>query len=464
MATNTNLGGVFTTDLDGGLNSSGTFLSTENVVGLVFDTSIMGGLEKALVKDSAAYKNFANGQVVELNSTKDIAAAGIDDTVMHGLAQWHLNAFFALAGGNQRLFVSFMSSQDDSAYEAVEKMQFAANGIIGAIGVWTGVPIAKSTTTTDANQVTTTKVELNSSHPLAKLQAVAETLGGTIGVTNYEGNAPCNIIVNAPIADAAKIDYKDLPDLSGLNCPKVSFIIGQPATSEVHELMYAINTEESTYVPVGNIGMALGVIAKAPANKNIGMAKKYNLAAVAQKAELGFGNLVADAANKTYSDDSSFTNIDSLGYKKRNEYLHKKGYIFLTTLDGVENSVLFSSDQTLSTGDYRTIARCRVMHKARRVVRRALLEHVNEDFEVDTATGCLSDDTISALKTEIIDALQENMVEPGTKVPQISGKTCSIANGQNILKNDELLIEFALIPKGLTAFINCTEGFTSIAS
>ena len=45
MATNTNLGGVFTTDTDGAF-SSNVYMSTENVVGIIFDTSVVGGLEK----------------------------------------------------------------------------------------------------------------------------------------------------------------------------------------------------------------------------------------------------------------------------------------------------------------------------------------------------------------------------------------------------------------------------------
>ncbi len=48
MATTTNLGGVFTTDYDG-KSTSNVFLSTENVVGLIFDTSIVGGLNRLWV-------------------------------------------------------------------------------------------------------------------------------------------------------------------------------------------------------------------------------------------------------------------------------------------------------------------------------------------------------------------------------------------------------------------------------
>ena len=454
MATNTNLGGVFTTDLDHKYTSK-VFLSTENVVGLIFDTSIVGGLEKALGKDTTASQTFANGNVVELNTAKDMVEAGIDETVMNGLVKYHLDNFFALAGGTQRLFLSFMNSDDDSEFEAVEQMQLASGGIIYQIGIWTGKPIAKK------NGDGTYSIDLN--NICTKLQSVAEILGGRIGVTNYEGNAPVNLILSAPVANEAEVDFKKLPDLSNANCPKVSVLIGQAPSDDVHGIMYAVNhaTEDKTYAPVGTIGALLGCLAVAPANESIAHVENFNLALIMQDAELGFGKIVEDDENKTYSSDSSFTNIKTLGYTKRNEFLHKKGFIFLTNYDGLENSIFFSSDQTLSVGDYRTLARCRVMHKSRRVVRRALLPRVNDDVEVDVATGKLSASVISEFQNLVTEALDINMVEPGTSRPQISGRTCSVDNEQDVLQTDAIDISYALVPKGLTSAIMVTESFVS---
>lgn len=180
-----------------------------------------------------------------------------------------------------------------------------------------------------------------------------------------------------------------------------------------------------------------------------------------QDAELGFGNLVEDAENKTYSDESSFTNIKTLGYTKRNTFLHKNGYVFLVNYDGLENSIFFSSDQTLSTGDYRTLARCRVMHKSRRVVRRALLPRVNSNVEVDLSTGHLSASAVAEFQNLVIEALDKNMVEPGTSKPQVSGRTCTIDPNQNVLDTDAIDINYALVPLGVTGEIKVTEGFAN---
>jgi hypothetical protein len=53
------------------------------------------------------------------------------------------------------------------------------------------------------------------------------------------------------------------------------------------------------------------------------------------------------------------------------------------------------------------------------------------------------------------------MVQPGTTNPQISGREVIIDPDQDILSSDQLLITYKLVPKGTTAAIYVTEGFTS---
>lgn len=454
MPTTTKLGGVFNTDTDGNITSN-AYVSTENVCGIIFDTKIVGGLEKALGSGEAS-KSFANGNVVEINMLADCEDLGLDKTVMAGLPYYHIKQFFNLTGSNARLFVAFMDSTTDENFEAVEKMQLASGGIIYQIGVWTGEPIAETSTSGDYT--------LKTDSILSRLQTVAETLGGKVGVINYDGNSPLNILVNAPIVNDAVCDYKKLPDLTSLNAPKVSILLGQASTSDVHDLQLAINnvTDNGAYAVVGNIGAAMACLAIAPANESIGHVASFNLSSVMTECELGFGDLTQ--ADKKWGDSVSWTNIKTIGYIKRDRYLHKKGYIFLTNYDGLENGVFFSSDQTLSTGDYRTIARCRVMHKSRRVVRRALLPYVNSNHEVDTSTGYLSSSDITMFQNTVLNALDANLVEPGTSVPQISGRSCDIDAEQDVLSNDELLINYSLVPLGVTSFISVTEGFAKTLS
>ena len=496
MASKTNLGGVFTTDLDNQITSN-VVESSESVGGIIFDTALVGGLASALGDmEGAAFKTFKNGNVVELNKVQDLEDAGIDENLMLGLPQKHLTDFFTLAGNGYRLFVSFMDSTIDPNFEAIEKMQVAAGGIIDHIGVWTHKPIS-------AKQDVYTKVDTPSGNPTAngyyklnegtyvaasetevaantdyylksysyvvpdnsilhKLEAQAEILGGKVGVPNYDGNAPLVILVNAPVANEAELDYREIPDLTAYNFPKVSVLIGQSASAETHDLqLKLIDQATATYVQVGNIGAAMACLAVAPANESIGHVANFNLANVTTTAELGFGNLAVtgSAGSREWGATAAYTNINTLSYQKCNQYLHKKGYVFLTTYDGLENAVFFSSDQTLSQGDYCKITRLRVINKSRRVVRRALLPYIHEDWDVDAATGELSQVSLSIIQDIVLRALNANMVEPGTNNPQISGKMVNIPAGQSVLANDALNITYALTPRGETGIFNVTESF-----
>lgn len=452
MAT-TKLGGVFMKDTDGNI-ARGAGVSTENICGLIFDTK---GFTTPLGSGVAA-TTFANGNVVELKTSKDLKESGIDETVMGGLPQYHLKMFFNLAGENQRLYVSFMNSETDSEFEAIELMQSAADGVIYQIGVWTAEPTA--TKSGDTYAVTGI---------YEKLQKAAEVLGGKIGVVNYDGNSPVNIILNAPVATDLEIDYKKLPEISTLNMPKVTHILGQEANEEeVRPIQLAlINALGGTKaVQVGNIGAALAVLAVAPADVSIAYVRDYNLAGAMQACELGFGNIVleGEGSEKTFGAGSAFNNMKSITYSNRDANLHKKGYVFLTPIEGIQNGVFFSSDQTMSDGDYRTISRCRVMHKSRRAVRQALLIKVNAPVMLDAATGEMSSADIAEYQNLVLSAIDTNMVQPGTRNAQISGRSCYIDPAQNLLTNDELQVEYSLVPIGCTSAISVTEGFVGSVS
>lgn len=492
MASKTNLGGVFLTDLDNQITSN-VIASTENVGGIIFDTALVGGISTALQNSAAAATAFANGNVVELNTIDDLKESGLDDTVLFGLPRKHLNDFFALTGNGNRIFVSFMDSTNDPDFEAVEKMQVAAGGIIDHIGVWTTKPIATegttyekvndptgnpstlgyykkngdnyvaaTETTVTANTdyyIQTVTYEVQPSGVLSKLETQAEILGGKIGVTNFDGNAPVVILVNAPIVNQAECDYRKLPDLTAFEYPKVAMLIGQGADQETHDLqLKLVNQSTPVYAVVGNIGAALACLAVAPANESMAHVANFNLSTAISSAELGFGNLTV-SGNAFAAASYSPTNINTLSYQKRNRYLHQKGFVFLTTYDGLENAVFFSSDQTITKGDYSKVALNRVMNKSRRVVRRALLPYVNEDWEVDAATGELSQTAISIVQDIVLGALNANMVEPGTTEPQVSYKACDIASGQQVLMNDALNVSYSLTPRGYTGIFNVTESF-----
>ena len=104
------------------------------------------------------------------------------------------------------------------------------------------------------------------------------------------------------------------------------------------------------------------------------------------------------------------------------------------------------------------------MHKSRRVVRIALLSKVNAPVLLDSSTGQMSTADITEYQNLVLDALDNNMVQPGTKNTQISGRTCTIDADQDILSNDEIKIEYSIVPIGCTGAIYVTEGFAGSIS
>ena len=241
----------------------------------------------------------------------------------------------------------------------------------------------------------------------------------------------------------------------------MTVLLGQGTTDEIHAMQLAINTsveDKTSYAVVGCVGAALGVLAIASAEQSIGWVRNFGLSQVMTQAELGFGNLTV--TDGKWAATAAFTNIKSLNYTKRNNLLHRKGYVFLRDYEGRENQVYFSSDQTLSTGDYRRISRCRVMHKSRRVIRQAILPYVEETFDIDASTGYILAADVAMLQNVIYDALDHNMVQPANPtVLQISGRQVIIDPEQDLLANDQLLISYALVPKGVASAIFSTEGF-----
>lgn len=449
-------GGVFMTNVDG-YTASNT-VPSENIGGLLFD---IGKRENPFSGFSTAQEKLGNRQVVEINSLDDAIQLGIEkDGLLNGVAYYHIEKFFALAGSGQRLFIMFADCT--SNFNAIEDLQTAAKGLCFHIGLWT-----------EQELFTVNNNDYNLASWISSVETVCEKLGGRIkkqGETyvNYDGNAQVVVVINANpghITDGqtqvSEIDITKLPDAVS-ECPYVSIILGQESSDEVH----AMQLKNTNQCPVGNIGLALGVLAVAPVQHSIGYVNNYNMYAACQSAELGFGNLAVTGtgASMAWAANASFTHIDTLSYTKRNTQFVQKGYNMITNYDGFENGTFFSGDMTLSSGDFRTISRCRTMAKARRLVRMALLPYVNAPVQVNASTGLLSAAQITTFKNLITGALDQGMVNPGSSVSQISGRTVTIDANQNVLKNDELLVDFGIVPVGTTTVINVTEHFVTSTS
>ncbi len=445
-------GGVFTTLVDG-YTASNT-VPSENIGGLLFD---IGSREGVFTNFPVANTKLGNRQVVEINSIDDLVNVGIEkDGLLNGIAYYQIEKFFALAGSGQRLFIMFADCSD--GFDAIEDLQVASKGLCFHIGLWTEREMFKKTGN-----------DLVLNDWIASVQLVAEKLGGRIirqgeNYVNYDGNAQVSVLINANPGYITNgdtpvkiIDLTKLPNAIS-DLPYVSLMLGQESSDEVH----AMQLKNVNQCPVGNIGMALGVLAVAPVEYSIGYVNNFNLYNVCPAAELGFGNLTTTGSGDTLAWDAaaSFTNIDSLSYTKRNVQFVEKGYNIITDYDGYENGTFFSSDSTLSSGDFESISRCRTMAKTRRLIRMALLPYTNAPLKANATTGLLSATQLTTLKNTVVGAIDEGMVDPNTSISQISGRVVNIDPNQNVIKSHELLIDYGIVPVAESRVIKVTGHFS----
>lgn len=419
--------------------------NTERICGLLFDIS--GQTDFWVNGYPATVTDILKDTVVEFNTLQDAVDAGIkpfdadtDDTsnFLHGIPYYHIKHFFDVAGGSGRLFVMFADCSQD--FNALITMQKAAFGVINQFGVWTEQNLWSHADTT-AQQYGVRLV--------GDLDAIATTLAN-------DYNAPVSILLNANSAKVlGPLDNGNPTEITEVDLTKiptciigkryVSVLLGQALDNDVHLMQAALDSK----TPVGNVGAALGILSIANVAESIGWVQQYDVVSQFPDIELGFGNstLVGGVlANATKYASLNSTQIDTLD---------DKGYIFLCRYVGYEGHVFFNGDTTCSDGDYRTIARNRVINKSRRGVRLALLKYVNSPIKVDPATGLLSTTQITIFRNLVSNVL--NMMVTANEVSGIG--SIEIPADQNILQNDRLKLWYTLVPIGTAKEIRVEEGF-----
>lgn len=441
------LGGVFMTDTDGNIGREVTSLS-ERVCGLLFDISAQTDIwTKGIgVTLAASLKD----TVVELNSIEDAEALGLaaytgektDDEgskdFLAGIPYYHIKHFFTACNNSGRLFIHFADCSSD--WNALVDMQKAAHGVISQFGVWTEQNLWKQTDEA-ADQYSISIV--------GDLNSVAKSLADTY-------NAPCVVLLNANTSKIAtskgqenKVVLSKIPTCI-IDARYVSVLLGQGLDTDVTAMQCSL----ASTTPVGTIGAALGQLATCNVGECMGYVRYHDLISYFPDIEFGFGDstLAEDRlANSTKYSSLSAQQIDGLD---------DKGYVFLCRYSGYEGHVFFSGDQTCSNGDYRTIARNRVINKSRRSVRLALLPYVNAPIKVSRSNGQLSAAQITIF-TNLITAVLDAMAD----AEEISGRgTVTIPASQNILKNDKLIIRYTIVPLGQAKSIEVTEGLVLSAS
>ena len=221
--------------------------------------------------------------------------------------------------------------------------------------------------------------------------------------------------------------------------------LGQESTDETHAMQAALESK----APVGNVGLALGLLSRSNVAHSIGFVNDCNLrGVVANKIEFGFGNAALKDGVLTNPSPYEALTLPQL------DALDDKGYIFLHKYTGY-NGVFFSQDYTCSDGDYCTISRNRVINKSRRMVRRALLPYVNSPILLSSG-GTLATGDRTFFINLITEALQA--MKNSAEISEIGA--VEFDNTTNLLQTKTMLFSYKVLPVGCAEMIKVTEGFT----
>lgn len=176
------------------------------------------------------------------------------------------------------------------------------------------------------------------------------------------------------------------------------------------------------------LSLALGRLAKIPVQRNIGRVKDGSLS---EKAYL----------------DSEEVDLISDGVL---ESLHDKGYIIPRRHPNLGGYYL-NDDPTCSPAadDFSSIARVRVIEKARLLAHSVLLQELNEEVPVDKTSGQIDTAYAKALQSKVENQINLQMVLEG----EAQGVDCSIDPAQNILSTSKLRVSLKVLPVGYSKYI-----------
>lgn len=452
----------FTIDASKSKEISGIF--NESVCGIVFDTSQRGNVFNGY---PLALQNYGNGKIQLLTGIEEAVASGITEGgIMGGVPYYHLDHFFRLAEKDTSTHYIYVVFADcSSGFQVFNRIMQAVGKRIFQFGLWTerrlfelnGDEYISPLLTQLSSDLFSFRSEIQQSEeydldiPFNVLMcccpAGTKLNDTTVYITDSQGSRLTDSdesrLTAAIMPDDSAFGYRTLPSIRQFNIPGLSVLLGQERSEKVRNMQ--IRNAGNT--PVGCLGAALGVLTVCPVELHINDNYNYSLRDVIPEAELGFG------------DDN--TPVSSINYIRRNE-LHNKGYIMLVDKDGFDGETFFSSDITLGKKDYSNLMRCRTINKVHRIVRNALLYHINSSYALNPNTGNISVGSATYIANDIYKQIDAYMgIGWGmTGSAQLDSRRVTVATDQNLIDNDVLSVEIEIKPADHTESILLSEEVT----
>ncbi len=373
------------------------------------------------------------GTVYRVKSIDDVLALGIDakyDSTNEVLVFEHLNEVFRI---NPNADVFLMLVAQTVGFDAMvlktnesyaKKLLIDAEGKIKQLAVAYN-PDLSSVSATPTADTTALKAAITAAQDLVK--------------DEYAKHRPLHVLLEGKLWDnTVTLDgsNKDPLNLKLKNAEGVSVMIGQ--SHSVATVNFG--TPEAPihkFIGYAAVGALLGTVSAAAVNENIGWVKKFNV----------YGGSLTDAA----IEGKLLTEISSGDIETQ----HGRGAIFYTTHAG-KAGIYFNDSFTCTeeTSDFAFIENNRVMNKAVRAIRQALLPRLNSPVLVDQETGFLSPAVVKSIEMDGRKALEELLSNQ-----EVSGIDVYVNPEQNILSTSELLVSFEIVPTGTARTITATIGF-----
>jgi hypothetical protein len=341
------------------------------------------------------------GNPIQVFSLADAESKGFteaDEPVFHR----HLKEFYAEVGGEQELWImgvapaKLMSNMLDNNDAAMaKKLIKAANGAIRLLGVFSNAAAVGADFLDDDCQAAV----------LASKTFAEARLGELI---------PLRILVQGKVNSEASIT------------------IFQPKTSAVGFCGVVLGGS----LPDGtaSIGTALGRAVKYPAQVKLGRVKSGPL-----------------SLTDVYIGTKKLDEVTNL------EALHDMGFISFMR-QPQKAGFYFGKDNMASTDDFRLLAYGRVIDKAAVIAAAVYVEELEDEVDVDPATGQIKELDIEHLKGTMEMQTKLNMGD------QISGASIFIDPKQDIITTGKLEVKVSITPKGYTSEIDVTLGLNAPAS
>ena len=318
------------------------------------------------------------------------------------LAHYHISEFFRMQP--KGVLWIYIATDNPTDYSELGFLQQIADGKIRQCAIY--------------------KRDSSSSSSALAIQAICDTLDSV--------HKPLSsVVVGYDISDTS---LEALEDLSALNAPKVSAVIGQDLGGLGGYLF------DTTQKSVTCVGAVLGTIAAATVSQDIAWKGKFNLSNGVELDTIGFAN-----GEPAIYVSSSLTDT-----------LCDKRYIFVVKNVGSTGTFINDSYTSVApTSDYCFIENNRTIDKAIRGVYASLLPEIGAPIQLN-ADGTISDVTINHLKSVAAPNLDQ-MVRDS----DLSNYSVDINPTQDVLATSKIIVSVNLLPKGVSRVIQVNIGFVT---